>query len=156
MREQAWMDFCTIWLFPCVNQVGNNIWLNGNTVLKRKVGKTSASLVRIGNTGWSTCTLMNAAAVTCYCTCASVIFSLYKYWFYIHVQLNCTCLCVLMQEWVCSQLFQPLEVPSSMWRLPRKGKDPQEQAGKRLNVVQYIPSVLFYGAFMNFLLVVDN
>ena len=62
-----------------------------------KVGKTSASLIRIGHTCWST--LMNSAAVTCYCTCASAFFSFYKYYsFYVHVQRNCTCLRVLMQE----------------------------------------------------------
>ena len=79
-----------------------------------KVGKTSVSLMRIRNTGWST--LMNPAAVTCYCTCASAIFLFYKYyWFYIHAQRNCTCLCVLMQEWVSSQ-FLLLETPTK--RLP--------------------------------------
>ena len=64
-----------------------------------KVGKSSASLMRIGNTGWST--LMNAVAVTCYCTCASAIFSFYKYiidFIYMYNVTIYTCLCVLMQE----------------------------------------------------------
>ena len=57
-----------------------------------KVGQTSASLMRIGNTGWST--LINAAAVTCYCTCASGIFRfinidfIYMYDVTVHV---CVC-----------------------------------------------------------------
>ena len=54
-----------------------------------------------------------------------LFFSFYKYyWFYIHVQRNCTCLCVLMQEWVCSQLFQPLVdfwSISSYWKHLERG-----------------------------------
>ena len=45
---------------------------------KEKVGQNLASLMWIRNTGWAT--LMNAAAVTCYCTCAGAIFSFYKYY----------------------------------------------------------------------------
>ena len=44
------------------------------TMKRQKLEKPQQPcMIHIGNTGWST--LMNVAAVTCYCTCASDIFS---------------------------------------------------------------------------------